>query len=64
MMTETVTVLNDWAKTHPHWHSRVDINGEHVVLTFGPKSSELPFPAWMWLVPMLWPLLYFLSPRR
>jgi hypothetical protein len=58
-MAETVTVLSDWLKTHPHWHSRLDISGDHIVLTLGPKSPELIFPAWMWLVPAFWPTLIF-----
>jgi hypothetical protein len=54
-MTGTVTVLSEWLKTHPH--SRVDFVGDNVVLTFGPQSENLPFPAWMWLNPWLWPIL-------
>ncbi len=63
-MSEPVTVLAEWIKSHPNAHSKLEIVGDHVVLTFGPKSRELPFPAWLWLIPMLWPVLFFLSPRR
>lgn len=64
LMAETVTILAEWLKAHPGWHSRLDVMGDHVVLTFGPRSPDLPFPAWMWFVPALWPTLIFLAAHR
>jgi len=63
-MVEPVTILADWVKTHPNPHTRMEIIGDHMVLTFGKRSPELPFPAWMWLVPMFWPILFFLADRH
>ncbi len=60
----SITSMTEWLQKHPNWHSRLDITDEKVILTFGPKSPELPYPAWVWWCPMLWPLLVFLGSKR